>query len=248
MTSGDGLRNPYRIKKPKSEVVLRLAFRFQDQVNETLARGELRLTREYLWLSRELAIPLATITDVELVAKRRIVQITYVDILEEDTKAVQIHGIGFFGRSARLNQRLHDSLLNELEHAPSAEVFFREEGEVPVGCETCGRPEAALIQLRSVACFGVYPICGVLAWSPTKRYLCAKHAMRTCNHVCLRTALVGNLGFPGLLVSPWVVWRNLRALGQTFSASLPYVAFAWGLFGLLPLVVWGYVVLSLTMR
>jgi hypothetical protein len=85
---------------------------------------------------------------------------------------------------------------------------------IPVNqCEECGAPDCAKYLLFEYKFIGLLPIAYVMEVSPYVVVLCPEHVQRRSLALCRSIGRKGYWGFPGVVVAPWFVYRNLAALG-----------------------------------
>jgi len=205
--------NPYRMPKPDKDILFKGIF-MPATAGGRYREGSIfplfvRLTPDCLWLSRELSIPLRDIAGLELLLNDRALRIDFHNRLEgrmESTClcAMDLLGIGIYStakvralREAVERARAGNSAGPEGTAAPPRQPE-------PTGCEACGDSHAAMVHMNRFTCFGLYPLVGIMAWGPRRRLLCSKHARREVLTSIAGNALLGNLGFPGFLVTPFV--------------------------------------------
>jgi len=228
----EAVRNPYRVKKPRSGVLLKGRFYWADEKGRTVegALGmPLRVTSEYCWISSKISIPVPAIVAVETINKDRAVLISYANVLTQKVEQVCICALTFFGRYHRKKNRLFRDLLLELkEEAPSLEQWLKDlgggEAGAGLGCERCGSSAAAPVEMSYCLCVGFYPFLGLYLWDPKMRYLCRKHARRACVKYNLLTSFLGYWGFPGVFLAPYCVWRNIASLRKAHPTHFLFAA------------------------
>jgi len=247
----ESIGNPFRAPKPKkNDTVFKGTFLPATEkgtyTGASFARMRLVLTARILWLSEELTVPLSAIQSVERINKDKAVQIAFRHWLEQRDEVVFLCAQDFIGFYDRKKNRALVDALNEhrakLPQVTDEKMAVKVEGAVRehAGCEKCGDKDAKMLHLGAFYCVGLYPIAGAYSWEPTRRYLCAKHAVRQSFLLTLATAVGGYWGFPGVLVAPIRVWANLAAVKKAFpdtSMGLLALAFLLGMAPLLALIV-----------
>lgn len=223
------LGNPYRIRKPKKDILWKGSFRPSTEKGKFTGQGLIKfnavITSDYLWISSELSIPLQTIQKIDLLNKEGALSIIYHNALSGHDEVIFLCMLDFFGFYHRKKVRefrkiLQQTISNLPKKEPNDPVqTFSEKPNLDAGCEKCGETDAALVQLGTFYCIGVYPIFGAYSWQPKRRYLCQAHAVQACMQCNLSTALLGYLGFPGIIVAPIRVWKNISAIKEVFSIS-----------------------------
>lgn len=216
--------NPYRMPKPSAGILFKGDFCYADhkgRIDDRAGVARIRLTSEYLWVNDNLSIPVASVLHVGDV-NGKAVSIVFHNALSDVEEGVILAGRNWFGlrdrgRSYALVHRLEEAR----RHAPPLEQFAErirdQSGELKLGCEVCGAKPANELEFGWFFCFGVFPIAGAYQWKPERRFCCAKHGARACFVNNLVTGLVGYLGFPGVLVAPYRVWRNVREMNKVFG-------------------------------
>ena len=225
--------NPYRIPKPRKGVLWKSRFLPATEEGKCYEFGRVGdayhvvLTAEYLWLSPELAIPLQTIEGVELRNNDAAVGIRYHNTLSKQDECVFICMRSFLSYRRAAVRQFYETLEHAMNAcpsmpsvAPSEAQSAQDEYGLQAGCETCGSLDAALLEYGRFYCVGVWPILGAYEWEPRRRYLCQKHAVRTCLACNVVTGLVGYLGFPGIFVAPVRVWKNVSQLRKAYPDAV----------------------------
>lgn len=218
--------NPYRMAEPRTGVIFSGRFCYADRkgrIDDSAGAARVAMTREYLWVNENLSIPLASIYQVENL-NRKAVGIAFHNAVSDAPEAIWLAARDWLGLRDKERNDLFASAIEEArKRAPSVEQFattLRDDiGTLKVGCEVCGGMPAQDLELGWFFCFGVLPFAGVYKWQPVRRLLCGKHAGRACITNNVVTGLIGYWGFPGVLVAPFRVWRNVRELRQTFGVS-----------------------------
>ena len=127
--SGD----PYHIRKPSEEVIGRIAFAYSSFNQLRVGTLKLVLTNDYLWLSSELSIPLASIISIELINKNRDILISFFDVLKNQNISVGIYCPALIGASKRKNEELVRKLKTLIQNAkPLEELLTGEIGRAHV--------------------------------------------------------------------------------------------------------------------
>jgi hypothetical protein len=253
------IRDPYRIKKPRKGVLFKSGFSF---LNEKGRRApalygperlvyQLAVTRDYLWLSPEVAVPVPTITAVDLDEGGKLLDVTFADARDRQEKHVFLHCLGLMGASRKKTAELASLLEKLREEAPDAAGFMAagqtEGGKVELSCTVCGDRDARGLELGYFFCVGIYPFLGAYQWKADLVYLCERHAKRRCLALCLLTALVGYLGFPGVFVAPFRIQKNLKVLQEKFEGISPGYLRWVRLLGFAPLAVIAVLVIAVVL-
>ena len=230
--------NPYRIAKPTDGILWNGTFWGSNDSYRAV------LTTQYLWLWKELAIPLVSIKKVILTENGRTMRIIFHQGLIHQDLAIELFMVDFFSR--RDQRRLAEAWA-VIHKAWSATLTPAPENSMPQGlksllsqasCEVCGNPKAALLESGYHISFGILfsPI-DVAKWVPVRPYVCTRHAIAVTCRNNLITSLTGYFGIPAIFTGPYHVWRNALRLRQVYSVS-PAVALCAGICGmLLPLTV-----------
>lgn len=79
-------------------------------------------------------------------------------------------------------------------------------------CEICGDTHAAFHKFFALRSFGIPLVLGTYELTIRGHSLRPAHARARATACCRTTGLQGHWGFPGFLVSPWYVGRNLWSL------------------------------------
>lgn len=218
--------NPYRMPKPVAGVLLRGVFWYADdrgRIDDSGGVARVQMTADYLWVSDNLSVPLASIRNVENLNGRAIA-IAFHNALSNSHELVCLAARDWIGlRNKALNNALATGIEQARRHARSPAAFeesLRDRtGDLDIGCEICGHKPGRDVELGWFLCLGLLPVAGLYYWRPVRRFLCVGHASRMCLANNLRTGLVGFLGFPGILVAPYRLWRNVKQLNAAFGSS-----------------------------
>lgn len=230
------LSNPYRIPKPKQDILWRgTLLQANEKGKSKLGGNEIYqavLTSTHLWLWGELAIPLTTITKITTLNQGGGAGIYFHQALIDQNLIAHVRMEKFFFFPDRKRMAVFTTLLLEARENALAQTpgqgsihAVAEALRSEAKCEICGDPHAALLAIGWLFSFGVVPFILEQNWNPVRPYLCRKHAIRTtCWHNFI-TSLVGWLGFPGIFTGPFYVWKNAFQLKKTFPISLPTFLF-----------------------
>jgi hypothetical protein len=234
-------RNPYRMPKPRKGVILKNKLFLANEkgwYSTPMVKFRAVLTEEYLWLNSELAIPLTSIRNTEILNKGKTIKIIYSNILSSNYMIIYLCMLDIFGFYHRKKlEQFNDALLNAKKSNKSV-INYKQ-----LGCEKCGCKEANLLNLGIFMCAGIYPFLGIYSWDPMQRYLCNKHALQKCMLFNLIIAFCGNLGFPGIFVAPFMAWKNISEVHEVFPQTKTVIAISVLLTILLPLIIIFYILM-----
>jgi hypothetical protein len=224
--------NPYRMPKPDKDILFKGTFMSATEGGRyhegSIFPLFVRLTAGCLWLSRELSIPVRDIKGMELLRNDRALRVDYYHRLEGRMESVclcamDLLGIGLY--STRKVRALHKAI--DKVRVLEANGLYASAAGAPraeaTGCESCGDSNAAMVHMNSLSCFGLYPLAGIYVWVPRRRFLCRKHAKREALISIAGNALLGNLGFPGFLVTPVGIARTLWSLHKAHRPGWPTI-------------------------
>lgn len=247
--------NPYRMPRPRDGVTFTGHFCVADdkgRIDDSVDGVRLRLTQDYLWISRNLTVPLAAILRVDNLNGKAI-GIHFRHEVQDQVQSVWLAardwlGLRHTGRNLALLQHVEAASRTA---SPIEELLKRvrdESGDLHLGCEVCGAKPAADAEFGWFFCFGVLPFAGVYRWTPVEHLRCSRHAARACLVNNLLTGLLGYWGFPGVLVAPYRVWRNVRELNTVYgwSATVTLASMAIGF--LLPITLLIALILRVVVR
>lgn len=79
-------------------------------------------------------------------------------------------------------------------------------------CEECGTPDCERYLLFDYKSIGLLPIAYTIEVSPYLVVLCPEHVRQRSLALCRSIGRKGYWGFPGIVVAPWYVCKNLAAL------------------------------------
>jgi len=175
-----------------------------------------RLTPAYQWISRELSVPVPHIISAEPFRNNRALKIAFYNHIENRHEecflcAMDLLGIGLY--STRKILALAEAI-KEARNLPAQEAPLE-----ATGCETCGDQDAAMVHMLYVTSIGIYPVLGLFHWQHRRRLLCRRHATRQVMGGIARNALLGNLGFPGVLLTPIAIASSLWSLRKAHRAG-----------------------------
>ncbi len=234
--------NPYRIPKPKKNVLWRGTLRPATEAGKFkgsgLNRYEAVLTPTHLWLWNELAIPLQAVTEITPLNDGGAVRITYLHALLRRDEAVHLCMLNFFSfldrdKLARAVATINEAWQKASESLPGNGDFRAKVVTLisDAKCETCGNPNAKVLESGYQISFGLLPLFHMERWMPKHPYLCRRHAIMTTFGYNFLTSLVGCLGIPGIITGPFWAWRNALQLKKAFSVN-SLVVFLAGLTGI----------------
>ncbi len=239
MPTMQGTANPLRKSKPpKEEWVHHGRFYFTDENGrmESALGAQICLTREELWITSDLSIPLGRIDSMGIVERRgvpprRFLRIGYVNPITKAREAVFLckldsFGIGLYrmGPIEELLQRIEELRAKEGSR-PSVVAVGKAEPEAapaPDRCEACGEKPAVYVGY-------VYLVSAILVCyrSAAKRRIhCRKHNALHGLGYYLLTVLTGWIGI-GIIPYPFVVYAAARNLAPSLGS-------AWYALGVLP--------------
>lgn len=186
---------------------------------------DLALGAEYLWVSDQLSIPLAAITEIS--DTKRGGRIVYYDSIADQQLELNFTKVGFMRYKKKHVVEFLVAAKACVESLPKT-LLEQDLSESALGlnqltvahCEFCDSQEC------HPYVFYVYKFVGValIAYSgslePSRRVLCPQHARRESLACSLRTALLGYWGIPGCVAAAWYVARNIWALSSTQSLTV----------------------------
>ena len=215
--------NPYRIKKPKDGVLLKVLYGLAGYRMAETRSGTCFLTKESLWLKPEITIPIASIENIHVEPDYIWITIDYYHALKNESFTISINGLGFFGVSPQKTRLLFEKLEEVRKQAGTLDEYMfgahNKESNVALGCEISGDPDAKLITLGFYHCFELPLLGGMYGEKYKERYLSKKYAIRECLKTNMLSSVFGNLGIPGIYQAPKMMWRNIEALKDIHGLS-----------------------------
>jgi len=170
------------------------------------SQGETRLTvsQEYLWFGRDLSVPLAWVTQVDPVGPG-------FRIVWEDRVSGRPEGAVFCIRTMfGYNKKKRDQLVSQLQNLAQAATEQPKpvavvQAETLTTCEKCNDMQTYVIDFDWIINVLVY-------WvrKPDRRILCLNHAAHRFRANLFFNAVLGTLGIPGIIVTPFLVFTAGR--------------------------------------
>ena len=212
--------NPLHLERPRgSDVLYEGRFRYVEQPSLGLVdfgSVNLCLTRSYLWLSDELAIPIGAITQMEVaergfLPKRIALRVVYRNPVTHEHESVAFAKIGFLGLSFKREplqqmKALLEELQKQCTDEPHAGVAAEPEN-VERGCEACGaRPAYYPTYFFTITALAV-----AYRSKERRRVHCRRCVLRHGLPCYLVTMLLGWPGI-GILAYPIVLYRAAQTL------------------------------------
>lgn len=216
------LQNPLRRPRPeRDETVHRVDLHVADEEAryvDGFQYYKVRLTRDCLWLSRDLALPLECIRVVEPLqrgkwVKRHALRIVYRNPITGTDESVQLCRRSFTGYSekplVKLRALVQDQLEihGELEPAMVENIRREEREPVELTCEVCGRRPAVYVGYRSQ----VGLLSASVVTAEKRRTHCSRHNLLVGGWSYLVTTLTGWWGLC-ILTWPQMVWERALAM------------------------------------
>jgi hypothetical protein len=197
-------------------------------------RYNVRLTKQLIWLSPELAIPIKSLVSCKMqerrgwLVTRRALEIIYRNPISQGLEAVYLCDIDFIGLYydkallyllSQIEEVIAETIKTELEKSATPETEITEKKEMkPTGCEACQAHEAFYVSY-------MFSIGAVVFWyrSEEKRYLhCRRHILIHGSFTYLVTVLFGWLGVC-IIAYPFVVYgqaMNFKPIVGNFAYIL----------------------------
>lgn len=219
--------NPYRQPKPRrSEQVGRLrVYGVDERGRRNTSIGQvILLTHDHIWVSEAESIPLASILETSVTDRAG--RIMYADTISGDIVEFAFTVPGLFRPKVRKIRGFLDDVDRVRVH-PTREADGGTQALVDRStvCERCGEPAACAIVLREFRFVGIAPIAYSYRILPLRFVVCSDCAGPVALRVNSTTALLGYLGFPGLVAAPYYILRNLFTLqGYGLATSRDWAA------------------------
>jgi len=217
--------NLYRQPKPaRREVVAKGRFYAADENGRrTSSYGQpLLLSQTYIWVDESLTIPLESI--IELGSTKRSGFIRFEDRLDGTIKEIHFTFPGFL--RPRLDKiALFFAAVDEQRRIRVQELQALDRLDpVEPGCELCDDRTADVYVFRTLKFVGFAPFAYSYSLVPGRYLLCRSHAAEQAFKVNCKTAILGYLGFPGIIAAPYYVVRNLVELRRNHVLSVNEMA------------------------
>lgn len=235
--------NPYRQPRPKKPIY-RDSFYPAHNNGAYSSHTELRLAlaEDYVWVNRELSIPLEAIQ--ALIRTPRGGQIVFYDGVDGVERVLSFTKIRLFLYHPKSVDKFLDAVGRQLElrkpHRPGHERHAsrkpKRDLDLPT-CEDCPCEDSAVYVFYVYKSLGFMFLFRVWQLDEKRRKLCSSCARKHCLKSCATTGLLGPWGIPGVVYTPYYVYRNLQAMkdNRTRSADLILECVAVGI--LLPIII-----------
>ena len=196
--------NPFAQPFPSHGIVFKARFYRAKESGKNLSSTGFKVvaTSDYLWLGRELSVPLVWISSIVPVGPGF--------RLEWDNRITSVREVEFYcvrsmlGYNRTRRDRIVAELQNLVSHAakvpPVAPVW---QSEKEARCQICNSANAHQYDFILFFNLLLYSVS-----QSERRIFCAEHARKRLLQVLLSNTLLGTLGLPGALVTPLLVFRQ----------------------------------------
>jgi len=196
--------NPFGQPLPKQNVVFKARLWLANESGKDSSAGDLRAvaTRDYLWLGRDLSVPLAWIESVESVGPGFRIQ------WENKLESVREHGVFCVRTMFGYDKTRRDAVVAQLRELASSAASAGapaqvRQSESELRCQVCAAPGAQQYDFRRILNVLFYWVS-----RPERVVLCSDHARGRLLRVLLGNSLFGTLGLPGAFFTPYVVFAE----------------------------------------
>ncbi|MGV8039094.1 MAG: hypothetical protein AB2L07_03140 [Thermoanaerobaculaceae bacterium] len=209
--------NPFRQPVPKSGVLLTAKLWTANHKGKDDSRASLQImaTSEYVWLGRDLSIPVAWLKGLEAVGPG--FRLAWSNPIDQSEEHAFFCIRTFFGYNTQKRDELL-ARLGELAAASKANPVppVVQQTAAVVQCEVCGSPLAEQYNLH-------WYINVLFYWvsRPDRKLLCRDCASSKVRLMLLSNSLLGSLGFPGAIVGPYTTWVAAQEARRVGLVSLP---------------------------